>query len=144
MQPESQKRSADLRHLLSRAAEAASYSGKKMMESAGLSWQSLAAWKAGTRTPRAESVRAVGHALLLRGDRICRIGHELILAAEQASGQGMSTSAPDDGPQGVLFAPAQTAGLNSTRLHDDGAEGPHHQEDGSGEVSTATGSSERG
>lgn len=121
MQPESLKHSADLRHLLSGAADAASYSGKKMMESAGLSWQSLAAWKAGTRTPRAESIRAVGHALLLRGDRICRIGHELILAAEQASGQGKSTPAPDDGPQGVLFAPAQAAGLTSKRLHD-GAE----------------------
>ncbi len=117
-----------------------------MMESAGLSWQSLAAWKAGTRTPRAESVRAVGHAMVLRGDRIRRIGHELILAAEQASGQGRSTPATDDGPQRALFAPAQAAAadLVAKRLQDDGAEGTPYGEDGSGRVPTAIASSEGG
>ena len=115
MQPESPNHDADLRSLLSRAAAAASYSGKKMMESAGLSWQSLAAWKAGTRRPRAESIHAVGHALLLRGDRIRRIGFELIRAAEQESGQRGVSPVTDDGPQHVLFAPS------SQRMHDDGA-----------------------
>ena len=105
MQPESPNHSADLRNLLSRAADAASYSGKKMMESAGLSWQSLAAWKAGTRRPRAESIHAVGHALLLRGDRIRRVGIELIRAAERESGHGRVSTTSDDGPQQVLFAP---------------------------------------
>ena len=132
MQPESPNHSTDLRSLLSRAAEAASYSGKKMMESAGLSWQSLAAWKAGTRRPRAESIHAVGHALLLRGDRIRRIGLELIRAAEQASGQGRPTPATDDGLQRVLFAPARAAAETSQRLHDDGAEGAPNDRHDSG------------
>ena len=104
-----------------------------MMESAGLSWQSLAAWKAGTRKPRAESVRAVGLALLLRGDRIRRIGFELIRAAEQASGKGRPALATDDGPQRVLFGPSPAPALISQRLHDDGAEG--NGVDGSGSVS---------
>ena len=103
------------------------------MESAGLSWQSLAAWKAGTRKPRAESVRAVGLALLLRGDRIRRIGFELIRAAEQASGKGRPALATDDGPQRVLFGPSPAPALTSQRLHDDGAEG--NGVDGSGRVS---------
>ena len=107
MQPEPLNHDADLRSLLTRAADAASYSGRKMMESAGLSWQSLAAWKAGTRKPRAESIRAVGHALLLRGDRIRRIGFELIRAAEREAGHGRVSPVTDDGPQQVLFAPTR-------------------------------------
>ena len=131
MHPESRNQSADLRTLLSRAAEAASYSGRKMMESAGLSWQSLAAWKAGTRKPRAESIRAVGHALLLRGDRISRIGIELIRAAEQASGEVRPTMVTDDGPQRVLFGPSPVVALKSPRRHDDGAEAAPNGLDGS-------------
>ena len=134
MQPESPSQSADLRNLLSRAAEAASYSGKKMMESAGLSWQSLAAWKAGTRKPRAESLRAVGYALLLRGDRIRRIGIELIRTAEQASGNVRPTLVTDDGQQRVLFGPSPVVALNAQRLHDDGAGAPRGL-DGSTRVS---------
>lgn len=109
VQPESPNHDTDMRSLLTRAAEAASYSGKKMMESAGLSWQSLAAWKAGTRRPRAESIHAVGHALLLRGDRIRRIGFELIRAAERESGHGKVSPVTDDGPQHALFAPSRAA-----------------------------------
>lgn len=120
MQPKSPSHSADLRHLLSRAADAASYSGKKMMASAGLSWQSLAAWKAGTRRPRAESIHAVGHALLLRGDRIRRIGFELIRAAEQESDRGRISPVTDDGPQHVLFPPSRAADLTAIRMQDDG------------------------
>ena len=123
LQPESSNHDADLRSLLTRAAAAASYSGRKMMESAGLSWQSLAAWKAGTRRPRAESIHAVGHALLLRGDRIRRIGFELIRAAERESGHGRVSPVTDDGPQQVLFAPSRatdetlrpSAGVGSPR-----------------------------
>ena len=118
MQANPPNHSADLRQLLSRAAEAASYSGKKMMESAGLSWQTLAAWKAGTRKPRAESIRAVGHALLVRGDRIRQIGQELIRAAEQVSAQQRPTLTTDDDPQRVLFAPSRAA-----VLHDDAQKG---------------------
>ena len=77
---------ADLSHLLARASRVASFSGKKMMESAGMSWQSLAAWKAGTRRPRPDSIRAVGHALLVQANRIRQIGLELIQAADQMPG----------------------------------------------------------
>ena len=113
MQANSPNQRADLRHLLSKAAEAASYSGKKMMESAGLSWQTLSAWKAGTRKPRVESIRAVGHALLVRGDRIREIGLELIRAAEQVPGQQRPTSTTHDDLQRVLFAPSPSAGGNA-------------------------------
>jgi hypothetical protein len=51
------------------------------MESAGLSWQSLSAWKAGTRTPRPDNIRAVGQVLLLRADKLARVGQQLIDAA---------------------------------------------------------------
>ena len=123
MQAKSPNHSVDVRHLLSRAAQAASYSGKKMMESAGLSWQTLAAWKAGTRRPRAESIRAVGHALVVRGDRIRQVGLELIRAAEQVPGQQRPTLTTDNDPQRVLFAPSRAAALTSQLLHDDGGEG---------------------
>lgn len=52
------------------------------MESAGLSWQSLSAWKAGTRTPRPDNIRAVGQVLLLRADKLAEIGQQLIDAAD--------------------------------------------------------------
>ena len=114
------------------------------MESAGLSWQSLAAWKAGTRKPRAESIRAVGYALLLRGDRIRRIGIELIRAAEQASGKARPTMVTDDGSQRVLFGPSPVVALNSSRLHDDGAEAAPNGLDGSARVSIIAERSEGG
>lgn len=129
---------------MSRAAEAASYSGKKMMESAGLSWQSLAAWKAGTRRPRPESIHAVGHALLLRGDRIRRIGLELIQAAQQASAQRKPAPVQHDGLQRVLFVPSPDAALSAEQLHDDGTEGASYGWDGSERVSTPTRSSKGG
>ena len=123
MQAKSPNHNADLRHLLSRAAEAASYSGKKMMESAGLSWQTLAAWKAGTRKPRTESIRAVGHALLVRGDRIRQIGLELIRVAEQVPGQQRPTLTTAEDAQRVLFASSRAADLTSLPLHDGGGKG---------------------
>ncbi len=52
------------------------------MKSAGLSWQSLSAWKAGTRTPRPDNVKAVGQVLLLRADKLSELGRNLIKAAE--------------------------------------------------------------
>ena len=124
MQPETSNHNAELRTLMSRAADAASYSGRKMMESAGLSWQSLAAWKAGTRRPRAENIHAVGHALLLRGDRIRRIGLELIRAAEQESAADRVSPVTDDGQQRNLFASSQRADQTSQRMDDDGADPP--------------------
>jgi hypothetical protein len=71
-----------LRELLSRAASAASGSGRTVMESAGLSWQSLSAWKSGSRTPRPDNLRALGQALLLRADRLSVLARELIEAAD--------------------------------------------------------------
>ena len=124
MQAESPNQPADLRHLLSRAAEASSYSGKKMMESAGLSWQTLAAWKAGTRKPRAASIRAVGQVLLVRADRIRQVGLELIRAAEQAPGQQRRSSTIDDDPQRVLFAPSGSIGPTRRPPHGDHGNGP--------------------
>ena len=82
-----------------------------MMESAGMSWQTLSAWKAGTRRPRADSIRAVGHTLLVRGDHICQIGLELIRAADQMTAQPRSTLATDGDPQCVLFAPSRAKWL---------------------------------
>ena len=116
--------SVDLRQLLSRTAEAASYSGKKMMESAGLSWQTLSAWKAGTRKTRAESIRAVGQVLLVRADRIRQVGLELIRAAEQAPGQPRPSSTIDDDPQRVLFAPSGSIGPTRRPPHGDHGNGP--------------------
>ena len=49
-----------------------------MMESAGMSWQTLSAGKAPTRRSRANSIRAVGHALLVRGGHTRPIGLEFI------------------------------------------------------------------
>ena len=56
MQAESPNQPADLRQLLSSAADAASFSGKKMMESAGLSWQTL--WLHGRLAPANPVLRA--------------------------------------------------------------------------------------
>ena len=124
MQAESPNQPADLRQLLSSAADAASFSGKKMMESAGLSWQTLSAWKAGTRKPRAESIRAVGQVLLVRADRIRQIGLELIRAAEQAPGQQKLSSTVDDDAQRVLFAPSGSTGPTRRPPHGDHGNGP--------------------
>lgn len=110
-----------------------------MMASAGLSWQSLAAWKAGTRRPRAESIHAVGHALLLRGDRIRRIGFELIRAAERESDRGRTSPVTDDGPQHVLFAPSRAADLTARRMRDDGAAAARGGWEDTMRPSTATG-----
>lgn len=71
-----------LQQLLIRAAELASSSGRSVMESAGMSWQTLSAWKAGSRTPRPDSIKAVGQVLLLRADKLARVGQELVEAAE--------------------------------------------------------------
>lgn len=120
MQAKSPDQGKDLRQLLSRAAEAASYSGKKMMESAGLSWQTLSAWKAGTRKPRAQSIRAVGQVLLVRADRLRQVGLDLIRAAEQVPGQQTPTSTTDDELQRVLFAPSGLAKSTRQPSYSDG------------------------
>ena len=119
MQASVSNHSTDLRQLLSSAAKVASYSGKKMMESAGLSWQTLAAWKAGTRRPRAGSVRAVGLALVVRGDRIRQMGLELIQAAEHLSNQQRPDLATDKDPQRLLFAPVPGGSALSSKVLDD-------------------------
>ena len=124
MQVKSPDQGEDLRQLLSSAADAASFSGKKMMESAGLSWQTLSAWKAGTRKPRAESIRAVGQVLLVRADRIRQIGLELIRAAEQAPGQQKLSSTVDDDAQRVLFVPSGSTGPTRRPPHGDHGNGP--------------------
>lgn len=72
----------ELREALSRVADAASCSGRKLMESAGLSWRSLSSWKSGDRTPLPENVRALGQALQVKGERMRRLGTELVEAAE--------------------------------------------------------------
>ena len=89
------------------------------MKSAGLSWQSLAAWKAGARTPRPENIRAVGHALIVRGDHLRRVGLELIQAAdsEEAQRRPAADTWPDPelglfsavGPRGVYTDAASRA-----------------------------------
>lgn len=73
---------SELREALSRVADAASCSGRKLMESAGLSWRSLSSWKSGDRTPLPENVRALGQALQVKGERLRRLGTELVEAAE--------------------------------------------------------------
>ena len=124
MQAESPHSGVDLRQLLSRTAETVSYSGKKMMKSAGLSWQTLSAWKAGSRQPRAESLRAVGQALLVRAERIRQIGLELIQAAEQVPSQHRPSSTADDGPQHVLFSPSGSVSPTRRPPHGDRGNGP--------------------
>ena len=112
-----------LRQLLARVGDAASCSGKKLMESAGLSWQSLAAWKAGARTPRPENIRAVGHALIVRGDHLRHVGLELIEAAgaEEAERQPASDTWADTEPG--LFSPVGLPGVSA----DAAGLAPEHQ-----------------
>ena len=74
--------------------------------------------------------------LLLRGDRIRRIGLELIQAAE--SGKSRPTLVTDDGPHRALFGQTPVAAPTFKRLNDDGGEGALNGRDSSGRASTTT------
>src|SRR4051812_8775446 len=90
------RRPSQLQELLGRAAEAASFSGRKVMKTAGLTGQCLNVWKKGKRVPRPDNVRAFGQALILRGQRLTELGTELIRSAEEEErlriGQSITSS----------------------------------------------------
>ena len=89
-----------LQELLARTGEIASLSGKKLMKSAGLSWQTLSSWKAGTRVPRPDSLFALGQTLVLKGERIAEVGRELMGLAQ--SEQQRRSVRRDDEREDVL------------------------------------------
>jgi len=105
----------ELQVLLERLAQTASLSGRKLMASAGLSWQTLSSWKAGTRIPRPESLRALGQVLVLRGRRLIELGSELIQSAESEERRRAAAESPDTEPLPLFRVQSGDRALGSKR-----------------------------
>jgi hypothetical protein len=104
---------ARLQELLARTGEIASLSGKKLMKSAGLSWQTLSSWKAGKRVPRPDSLFALGQTLVLKGERIAEVGRELMRLAQKEQ-QRRSVQRETEEDVLPLFDAVEESGLFAT------------------------------